>query len=99
MAISPWLQGSRDVMSITLTPIPAAFDSPVLVIRDRTGYNADMNGTGTFGSLNLSTGVVTYQPSAADVATPGDYDLILTFVDGSNIPYKRQMGEWLIIPA
>jgi hypothetical protein len=99
MAISPWLQGSRDIMSITLNPIPPSFLTPVLVIRDRTGYLADVNGTGNFGTFNPSTGVVTYQPSAADVATPGDYDLFLEFTDSSGVPYRRQMGEWLVIPV
>jgi hypothetical protein len=99
MAISPWLQGSRDTMQITLSPIPPTLLTPTLVIRDRTGYLADATGTGVFGTYNVSTGQITYQPSAADVATPGDYDLFLEFTDASSVPYRRQMGEWLILPV
>jgi hypothetical protein len=99
MSISPWLQDSRDTITITLSPIPASFNTPSLIIRDRTGYLADQAGTGVFGSIDLSTGIITYVPSAADVATPGDYDLILQFLDTSNVEHRRKMGEWLIIPV
>ena len=99
MSISPWLQGSRDTISITVSPIPTSFLNPALIIHDRTGYTADITGTGTFGSINLATGVVTYTPSAADVGTPGDYVLFLKYVDTNGIPYLRQIGEWLVIPV
>lgn len=87
-------------MSITLAPIPIAFNNPVLIIRDRTGYVADVIGTGSFGTMNPSTGVVSYTPSAADVANTGDFVLLLKFFDVTGlIPYLRRMGEWLVTPV
>jgi hypothetical protein len=100
MSISPWLQGSRDVMYITLSPIPESFVSPSMTIRDRTGYAADVAGTGVFNILNLATGSVSYTPSVADVATPGDYLLFLQFYDFTGtVPYRRTLGQWLLLPV
>ncbi len=99
MSISPWLQGTRDTISVTVSPLPASFVNPSMIIHDRTGYAADITATGLFGAINLTTGVVTFTPSAADVGTPGDYTLFLKYFDNNGIPYLRQIGEWLVIPV
>ncbi|MDE2104628.1 MAG: hypothetical protein KGL39_45755 [Patescibacteria group bacterium] len=98
MSISPWNQGSRDTITISIMNPPASFSTPTLIIHDRTGYVADTNGTGVFGAY--SSGTITYTPSAADVATAGDYELFLSFYDGTGTyEYRRKMGEWLIVPV
>ncbi len=100
MSISPWLQGSRDTMSLTVSPAPSAFNNPSMIISDRTGYAADITGTGQFNVVDLATGSITYAPSAADVGTPGDYLLYVKFYDSTGeIPYVRALGEWLVKPV
>jgi hypothetical protein len=102
MSITPWPQGTRDVMYITISPLPQsfAFINPSMVIRDRTGYAADQTGTGTFAIQDLSAGSVTYTPSIADVSTAGDFELFLKFYDATGtVEYIRQMGEWLVTPV
>lgn len=90
-----------------LPPLPV----PGLVNNQTTGFglafrsnylssgdpNFSRAGTGTFLVTDAANGVVTYQPSAADVALPGDYTLIVTYTPTNNQPYKWET-HWVCLP-
>lgn len=114
MSISPWMAGATGpTWQLTYTkPAPVYGQPPVaqplggavlgLVIRSSylgpndAGY--ERTGIGVFTITDAINGLATYAPDVADVASPGDYQLIFTATIGGQV-LKWPPVRWIVLPA
>jgi hypothetical protein len=86
MQISPWPVGQtypplQAQLRLTDGTIVAALATATLTLIIRAvPSGVDTNGTGSFGAVDMTTGMVTYTWSTADVATAGTYQLLIKAV-------------------
>jgi hypothetical protein len=104
MGISPWYVGqTAPIWEPALqagdgTPLDLTFVTTIETVIRNVQTGALRAGTGTWTFLHDETGTASYAWSAADVAEPGQYELLvtLTYTDGKE--YKFDPATWHVEP-
>lgn len=101
----PWVQGALHPAWTFLWRLPdgslkdftgLTTSNFSLVLHPLNSNTSDIVGGGVFGLVN---GVLVYQPVANDVATPGNYQLIITATYPGGLPDKTQPYLFPIVAA
>jgi hypothetical protein len=82
MAVSPWYQGMTAIPAVLTikddSGNPLVLTGATITSVLRTANGVDQTMTGTWSIINPATGIAQYVWSSADVATPGNYNIIVT---------------------